>query len=191
MTDVSPAAREEGSKGVKAMYTVFDMNQRGKDPRRHDIIIKMYDNGIDPETVTYPLYSEQATEMEMQHAMKFLCDAAFKVIAPNGNRIMPVERIDVSKPITVLADDEIVVKFNELSRESLFRRVKVMPGSEDIGDKATIIELAEFCVAWRKRMRGMTQGERQLAELMAADGLVSGTMSPDELKRMFPTQKAA
>lgn len=193
MSENPQQGQQQQKPAVKPMYKVFDMNQRGKDPRKHDIIVKMYGDDTDPEIQTYALHHDEPVEMEMAHAMKFLCDPAFKVIAPNGNRIMPVERIDVSRPIAHLADDEIVVKFSELSREALFRRVKVMAGSEEIKDSASIAELAGFLVKWRKQLKGMTDGERQLAEIMAKDSMIDGNMSADELAKMFPSaqRKAA
>jgi hypothetical protein len=127
--------------------------------------------------------------MPMEHAMKFLSDAAFIVQAPSGNRIMPVAKLDLSKPIQVLAEDEIVVKYEELSKESLMRRVKVLPGSEDIKESAKLEELVAFMVNWRRRMRGMTDGDKVLAEKMAAAG--QDAMTAEQLENMFPARRAA
>jgi hypothetical protein len=176
---------------AKKMYKVWDKNQRGEKARVHDVIVKMYDDGREPDLVSYQLFSDtnKACLMPMEHAMKFLSDAAFIVQAPSGNRIMPVAKLDLSKPIQVLAEDEIVVKYEELSKESLMRRVKVLPGSEDIKESAKLEELVAFMVNWRRRMRGMTDGDKVLAEKMAAAG--QDAMTAEQLENMFPARRAA
>lgn len=173
------------------VYMVFDMNQRGDVPRLHDVITKMYEDGSEPEILTYRLYgdSRKGTPMPQDHAYKFLCDPAFKVIGPNGNRLMPIAKFDPSKPLTELKEDEIIAKYNELSRESLFRRVKLLPGSEVVRQNATVEELAEFMVKWRQKLAGMTDGDRTLAEMMAS-GKVD-TIDADGLDKMFGERKAA
>lgn len=173
------------------VYMVFDMNQRGDVPRLHDVITKMYEDGSEPVILTYRLYgdSRKGTPMPQDHAYKFLCDPAFKVIGPNGNRLMPIAKFDPSKPLTELKEDEIIAKYNELSRESLFRRVKLLPGSEVVRQNATVEELAEFMVKWRQKLAGMTDGDRTLAEMMAS-GKVD-TIDADGLDKMFGERKAA
>jgi hypothetical protein len=174
----------------KPTYRVFDSLQRGTNGRKHDVITKFYPkdaNGFqpDPETQTYTLFSDAPTEMPMEHAMKFLVDPAFRVISPSGARIMPVARTDLSKPITALKDDEVVVQYGELSKDALFRRVKVLPGSEDIAESAKHQDLVDFMVAWRKSLKGMTEGERSLAEKMT-QGEMGGAMTAEQLDSMFP-----
>lgn len=181
-----------GAPAAKApVYMVYDMNQRGDVPRLHDVITKMYEDGSEPEILTYRLYSDSSKgcAMPQDHAYKFLCDPAFKVIGPNGNRLMPIAKFDPSKPLTELKEDEIVAKYNELSRESLFRRVKLLPGSEVVRQNATVEELAEFLVKWRQKLSGMTEGDRTLAEMMAS-GKVD-TIDQDGLDKMFGERKAA
>lgn len=169
-------------------YQVFDTNQRGEKPRKHDVIVKLYEDG-QPDIKTYDLYSDKPCEMPMEHAMRFLVDAAFKVITPAGKRIMPVPKLDLSKPITRLADDEIVVKYDELSNEALYRRVKILPGSEDIlGDDR--VALVAFMVTYRQKLKGMTEGERTLSTMMA-QGTLDGAMDDKSLETMFPKQKMA
>lgn len=175
---------------VKPQYKVFDSLQRGDTGRPHDVIVKWYpkdSNGFQPEPdiQTYRLFSEKATEMPMEHAMKFLVDPAFRVIAPSGNRIMPVAKTDLSKPITALKDDEVVVNYGELSKDALFRRVKILPGSEEIAENAKHQDLVDFMVAWRKSLKGMTSGEVALAEKMSQGGL-DGAMTAEQLATMFP-----
>lgn len=175
----------EGKKEASAMYQVFDLNQRGEKPRKHDVITKFFDNGVEPEVRTYDLYGDKPTPMPMEHAMRFLVDPAFRVESPQGKRIPYVPKQDVSKPITRLGEDEIVVKYEELSRDSLFRRAKVLPGSEDIQQNTPVAAMVEFIMAWRKRLKGMTEGERTLASMMAG-GDLGGAMDPKELETMFP-----
>ncbi len=178
---------QSAPKAKATTYMVFDLNQRGDLPRRHDVITRMYKDGSPPETVTYPLFSssDKGTPMPMEHALKFLCDPAFKVVHPNGNRIMPIEKQDLSKPLKVLAVDEVVVKYHHLSRDHLYKLVKMQSGSEDVKPNATVDELAEFMVAWRKSLVSMTDGERHLAEIMA-QGELGGSMNEKQLDTMFP-----
>ena len=186
----APAVPEQ--RPAKApIYMVFDMNQRGAEPRLHDVITKMYEDGSDPDIVTYKLFSDsgKGCPMPQDHAYKFLCDPAFKVIGPNGNRLMPIAKFDPSKPLTELKEDEIVVKYVELSREALFRRVKLIPGSENVRQNATVEELAAFLVDWRKKLSGMTEGDRTLAEMMATGKVDS--MDEAGLDKLFGERKAA
>lgn len=181
-------AAESAPKGKASTYTVFDLNQRGDLPRRHDVIVRMYKDGSEPETVTYPLFSssDKGCAMPMEHALKFLCDPAFKVVGPSGNRIMPIEKIDLSKPLKALAVDEVVVKYQYLARDYLFKLVKMLPGSEEVKQNATSDELAAHMVKWRQSLVGMTDGEKHVAELMAT-GDLGGTMNTDQLESMFPS----
>ena len=180
-------AAESATKAKASTYTVFDLNQRGDLPRRHDVIVRMYKDGSEPETVTYSLFSgsDKGCAMPMEHALKFLCDPAFKVVGPTGNRIMPIEKIDLSKPLKALAADEVVVKYQYLARDYLFKLVKMLPGSEDVKQNATSDELAAHMIEWRKSLVGMTDGEKHLAEMMA-QGELGGGMDAKQLESMFP-----
>lgn len=176
------------------MFKVFDATQRGDKGRKHDVIVKFYPKDKEtghqpePETVTYELFSDKPCEMEMGHAMKFLVDPAFRVLDPGGTRVMTVGKTDISKPVTALKDDEIVVTYGELSRDALFRRVKVLPGSEEIRESAKHQDLVDFMVAWRQSLKGMTEGDRVLAEKMTAGGL-DGGMTGGQLDAMFGDKK--
>lgn len=188
--DNQPA--QSATKTSASAYTVFDLNQRGDLPRRHDVIVRMYKDGSEPETVTYSLFSssDKGATMPMEHALKFLCDPAFKVIGPTGNRIMPIEKIDLSKPLKTLAADEVVVKYQYLSRDYLYKLVKMLPGSEEVKQNATSDELAAHMVKWRQSLVGMTDGERHLAEMMSG-GELGGGMDQAQLDKMFGDKKAA
>lgn len=183
---------QSAQKGQNTVWKVYDANQRGEKPRKHEIIVRMPKDGGEPETVTYDLYSatDKPCPMPMEHAIKFLCDASFKVLAPNGNRVMPIERIDLSRPISKLAHDEVVVKYNVLSRDYLFKLVKMTPGSEDVKVNATSDELAEFMVKWRESLVALSQNERKIAEMMAS-GEMGGSMNADQLDKMFGDRKVA
>lgn len=181
-------AKPESKEAV--FYHVYDQNQRGKEPRKHDVIIKL-EKAVDGtvtnvDYVTYDLYSDKPCKMQMEHALKFLCDPAFKVVNTDGNRVEPVAKFDPSKPITKLADDEIVCKNVELSHESLLRRVKVLPGSEAVSANSTIEELAAFLTAWNRSKRGLSDGERALAEKIASGDLTSDALSPEMAERLMP-----
>ena len=179
----------EQNKGQAKMFHVFDMLQRGDKGRKHDVITKFYpkdSNGFqpEPETKTYELFSDKPCVMVMEHAMKFLVDPAFRVETAGGSRIMPVAKTDLSKPVTALKDDELVVSYGELSRDALFRRVMVLPGSEGVKESAKNQDLVDFMVAWRKSLKGMTDGDRVLAEKMTG-GELEGGMTGDQLEKMF------
>jgi hypothetical protein len=169
-------------------YQVFDTNQRGTDPRKHDVITKLYEDA-EPDIKTYALYSDKPCEMPMEHAMRFLVDGSFRVLSPTGKRIMPVAKLDVSKPISKLAEDEVVAKYDELSTEALYRRVKILPGSEGI-EEIDRDKMVAFMVTWRRQLQGMSSGERELATMMA-QGQLDGALSDSELETMFPKQKLA
>lgn len=188
--DTNASAAKPAAKAP--VYMVFDTNQRGDLPRRHEVIIRVYPDGREPDVVTYALFSAEnkPCPMPIEHAMKFLCDRAFRVISPRGDRIQPIEKQDLSKPIKVLAVDEIVVKYHDLSRESLFKRVKMLAGSEDVKQNATVDELAGFLIKWREGLKGMTDGEKAVAEMMAG-GDLGGKMDDAMLGKMFGEQKAA
>ena len=176
------------SEKEEALYQVFDQNQRGDKAREHQVIVKVYETG-EAETKTYPLWSEKPTLMPVNHAMQLLVDPAFKVLNPAGKRIQPVKKLDLSKPITVLADDEIVAKYEELSNDSLYRNVKLLPGTELISETDREAMVA-FLIGWRKSKKGVTEGQQAIAA-MAAQGGLDGQVSEAQLEQMFPKQKAA
>ncbi len=189
-----PQTTQPGERPKPNVWMVYDLNQRGDKPRLHDIPVKLYTDGSDPDIVTYKLYrdDEHGCPMPMEHAMKFLCDASFKVVSPTGNRVKPIERIDYSRPISKLGPDEVVVKYEYLSRDYLFKLVKMTPGSEEVKQNATSEELAAFMTKWRNSLVGMTDAEKNLAEMMAK-GELGGAMPTEQLETMFPgnARKAA
>lgn len=183
-------APQESTTKMNHFFKVYDMNQRGEKPRRHEVITKL-EKATDgtvtgAETVSYDLSSHTACEMPMEHALKFLCDAAFKVINTDGNRVMPVPKFDVSKPITHLEDDEIVCKIAEMSREALMHRVKVLPGSEEVRGDAKAAELVEFLVSWNRAKKGLSDGERAVADMIAKGDLLSEALSPELAEKLLP-----
>lgn len=177
---------------VSKVYKVYDLNQRGDKPRHHEVITKFHGPHQPPETLAYPLYSaeDKGCPMPEDHAIKFLCDPAFKVIGPNGNRIMPIERPDLSKPAKLLEVDEVVTKYVNLSREYLYKLVKMTAGSENIKPNATAEELAEFMVKYRESLVRMSNTEIALRERMA-EGNLDGEMPQSQLEEMFGGRKAA
>jgi len=179
----------------KVEFSVIDTTQFGQLPRRHEIITRMYpkvegQQQIPPETITYELWRDKRVPMPMEHAMKFLKEKAFHVFGSDGRRIEPITQIDPSKPLSQLADHEVIANLNELSRDALFRRVKVIPGSEDISHNAKADELVAFLIDWKKRQRKMSQGEAALSEMMTS-GQLGGGMTSDMLDTMFPAKRAA
>lgn len=173
-------------------WKVYDLNQRGDVGRTHHIIVKTYPDepGREPDLMSYTLYSnsDKPCPMPMEHAMKFLVDDAFKVIMPNGRRAPTTKKFDPSEPIKVLGIDEIVVKYEELSRDALMRRARLLPNSDQIAQNATVEELAAALVRHRKSMVAATNGDMELAARMAAAG---EAMSDDMLDKMFDKRKVA
>ncbi len=190
MSDQNNQSQGEASK-LRKPYKVYDRNQRGATPRIHEIIVKIFEDGRDPETKSYMLFSDEdkPCEMPQEHAYKFLTDPAFRVVNPEGVHIPSVKKFDPSAPITALKDDEVIVNYNELSRDALFKRVKLLPGSEVVPENAKVGELADFMVKWRKSLAGMTEGDRAMAEAIAKSGL--DRVSQAGLDKMFGERQAA
>lgn len=187
-TELEDTLKKAEKKATQVFCDVLDMNQRGDKPRVHDIIVKIDrdDKGeiLHYETVSYALYSQNATKVPLEHAFKFLVDAAFIVKGPNGHRIMPVAKHDESRPLASLREDELVVNIDELSDTALLRRVKVLPGSEGIAANATHGELVTWLKAWKRTLRGAGAGATEMAERLKAAGF--DDIPPTMLEKLLP-----
>ena len=166
-------------------YQVFDMNARDGQERSHDVIVKTYDDGKEPDVVTYKLGRDKGTEMPQEHAMRFLIDPAFRVVRANGERVSPPPKYDHTLPLKVELD-ETIAKFEELNKTALYKRVKLLPGSEKLTIQSGNQELVTFLIENRKKqLRGnMSEAERKFYEL-AATGDLGGAASPTQVNRMF------
>jgi hypothetical protein len=136
---------------------VMDMNARPGETRIHEIIIKEIDGG-EPITKMYRLNSETPVEMPMDHALKFLSDKAFVVTSKGGDLIKPVKRRDPSQPVVKLEADEVIAEYSELSRDALWKRAKVLPGSDKIGKASSNETLIEFIKAKTADQPGTARG---------------------------------
>ena len=177
----------------EVLYRVFDQNQRGKEGRLHDIIVGLTDDDPpEPIIKTYTLFSEASgrdgTPMPQAHAYKFLVDPAFKVLAPNGKVVAPVNKFDPSKPLSELKDDEIVVKYEELSREALMKRARLIAGGESLPDNSTVQELAAFLVKDRKSRHAITEAQMDVQGKLSAAG---DSMNEEDLEKLFGSRRAA
>ena len=177
----------------EAPWKVCDLNQRGDAGRVHHIIVKTYPDqpNREPDLMSYTLFSDdsKACPMPMEHAMKFLVDDAFKVVMPNGRRAATTKKFDPSAPLKVLAIDEIIVKYHELSRDALLRRVRLLPNSDTVPQNATVEEMAEVLIRNRKSLVAASNGDIELAARMAAAG--TDGMTDEMLDKMFDKRKVA
>jgi hypothetical protein len=168
-----------------AMYYVLDSLARHDVPRQHEIIIRTYDDGREPDTVTYQLLSQgNGTEMPMEHAMKFLSDKAFIVKNPLGDRIMPPASVEGGLGGMVLEPDQTVAFYNELSRPALFKRCKVLPGGERISVDDSTATMIEFLMAWEEHKKSPTGEDTELLAKLTAGGL-GGAADKGTLDKMF------
>lgn len=167
-------------------YLVYDTTARTGQPRNHDIIVQTYADGREPDVKTYALSSEKATEMPMDHALKFLVDPAFRVERPDGQVIMPPPKQVAGVGLQELPVDQTVAAYNELTRVALYKRCKMAAGGEKITDKSTVQEMADFLIAGRRKAMEVhsTADEQELAARMAG-GDLGGAADQSTLDSMF------
>ncbi|MRR49369.1 MAG: hypothetical protein EG825_00400 [Rhodocyclaceae bacterium] len=136
---------------------VVDTNARPGESRAHEVIIREV-TGQDPITKIYRLNSETPTEMPLDHAMKFLRDKAFLVTTSGGEVIKPVVKRDQADVTFQLGENELIAEYSELSREALWKRVKMLPGSESIGKASGNETLIAFIKEKTRRDVGVARG---------------------------------
>ena len=149
------------------MFMVFDSNAK-TGPRKHEIPTKTDTDGTVLVTKTYSLSAEVPTEMEEAHAMFFLRDPSFQVY--QGEVLL--------KPLVVregglggfkLNEGEVIATYDELSKDALYRRCKVLTGSEGITAKSKPEEMIAFILARAKPPVGLSRGsEGKVGELDAS-----------------------
>lgn len=139
--------------------------------RVHQIITKMGPDGKTPaEIQTVQLRSDQGTEMEMDHAMQFLKDKAFIVTDAEGNRVEPVPvQKDGGTGSLVLKPNEVIADLNELTTRSLYKRCKVIAGSDKIVEGTEREDMVDFLMR-RAGAQDIAQ-KTDVAEAMAAAGV--------------------
>jgi len=143
---------------------VRDTMARPGEARTHEIIVQVIPSG-EPITKVYKLRSDEHTEMPLDHAMKFLVDKAFIVEDAKGNVMKPVARRDDSQPLK-LGEGEVVAEYEELSRAALWKRAKILPGSEELKKTSSDTELIDFIKTASRRDEGVSRGsEGKISEL--------------------------
>ena len=177
---------QEGKKEEKQpMYRVYDMTAKDGEVRKHEIIVKQYPDGREPDLKTYGLKSDSPTEMPVDHAMKFLVDPAFKVERANGERITPPPKYDPSLPLSV-GLDQTIANFDELSKAALYKRCKVLAGSDDININSPVNAMCDFLIAHRrKQVQGNLSDAEQALLARMQGGELGGQVGEAELNKMF------
>jgi len=168
------------------MYVVFDTLARVGVPRNHDIIVRTYPDGREPDIKSYALSSEKGTEMPMDHALKFLVDPAFRVERPDGQVIQPPPKQSTTVGAQELALDQTIAEYGELTRVALYKRCKMAAGGEDITDASTVQDMIAFLIAGRRKAMEThsTDAEQDLATKMAS-GDLGGAADSRTLDNMF------
>lgn len=138
-------------------YMVTDSNAKAG-PRKHEIPVVTGTDGEVLQTKTYELKSEVPTEMPESHAMFFLRDPSFHVFDEAGNIVKPVPVIDGGMGGFALAEDQLIATYDELAKESLYRRCKVIAGSDSITAKSKPEEMIAFLKARAKPAAGRGRG---------------------------------
>jgi predicted peroxiredoxin len=139
-------------------WTVLDLNAKAA-PRIHEIPIKTDDSGEVVITKSYTLNADTATAMDEEHAMFFLKDPAFIVCNEKGDRVEPVTKREGGTGGFELGADEVIASYEELSKEALFKRCKVIAGSEYIKETRTAKgDMIAFLKARAKPTIGRSRG---------------------------------
>jgi len=99
------------------------------EPRIHSIITAFDKDGKPALTKQYPLTSDKPTPMPLDHAMQFLKDKAFIVTNDEGVVMKPLENIEEKASHVQIPDGYVLAKYEELTRDSLVLRAKVLPNS--------------------------------------------------------------
>ncbi len=154
------------------MAQVFDTTARAGQKRNHEIVVGRHPNG-EPVIRNYALSSDTPTMMPMDDAMKFLVDKAFRVLDAGGNLIMPVTKPEGDRANIRLDPDEVIVKLSDLSSAALFKRAKMLPGSEKVGANSRDEEIIAFILDSQPRNAvGKSRGSEGIEEDEAAANLV-------------------
>lgn len=101
-------------------------------PRIHSIITAFDKDNKPALTKQYPLSSDKPTPMPLDHAMQFLKDKAFIVTNEKGEVLKPLENIEEKASHVQIPEGYVLAKYEELTRESLVLRAKVLPNAANI-----------------------------------------------------------
>ena len=158
------------------MWAVIDRNAT-KGPRTHEVPTKYLDGEV-LTTKQYQLNSETATPMLAEHAMFFLKDSAFVVFNAAGEEVTPVPVREGGTGGFVMGEDEVIATYGELSKEALFKRCKIIAGSEHINETRTkkedmiafLKERAKPPVGVSRGSEGLEENARLADEMVAKSG---------------------
>lgn len=151
------------------MFFVFDSNAK-TGPRAHEVPTRTEADGTVLWTKAYLLSADKPTEMPEEHAMMFLKDPAFQVY--DGETLLkPLISKEGGLGGFQLGEDEVIATFDELSKEALYRRCKVMAGSVEITAKTKPEEMVAFLKARAKPPVGKSRGSEGVVGEMDAAGL--------------------
>ena len=160
---------------------VTDTNCTPAYPTRiHDIL---YEGRV--KQVKFELGEAQTLPLDI--ALKFLKDESFLVVDPEtGKKYDPTPKQpdEVGPTAFQLGADEIVAKYDELSQEALFLRVKQMPGTESIRKNAAKDKLIAILAAGRLDEQSDNPAADDLDRL-PADGSIA-PMSQADLAELIP-----
>lgn len=121
---------------------------------------RVHDVKTETGIVRYTLSAGKPTEMPMDHAMRFLCDEAFIVTDAEGKRIKPLKSTEHATNVPV-PTGFVLAAYEELSRDALVIRCKLLPGSEHIHPRKTpVADMVEFL----KKMAPKPEGGNELSK---------------------------
>lgn len=180
------AAAVKDIDAAEPMWSVIDRNATSGSRTHHPL-------GLGQEAVVFN--PGKKTQMPQEIAAKFLCDPAFHVFDPDGNRVTALRQVtaEEAKQGIVLAEDEVIAKFDELSQESLLRRAHLLPGGEAFKKNARRDDLVEFLLTKRDPSAEGSIGAAKRAARdagkvePAAEGVADAEMSDAELDAMLST----
>lgn len=119
-------------------------------PRQHDIIESTDEKGNPTAIKRYALSAATPTEMPFEHALKFLRDPGFVVRDAAGKILKPMKNREQTTGV-VIPEGFVLAEWDELSKEALYLRCKVAPGSERLHPMKTHKDdLIKFLVAIEK-----------------------------------------
>lgn len=117
-------------------------------PRVHGIGVAFDKAGHPVQIKNYSLSAEKATPMPLDHAMQFLKDSAFVVTDEKGNVMKPMENIAEKATHIALPEGCVIAKYEELTRDALVLRAKVLPNSGSIHPiKSKTSDVIAFLIA--------------------------------------------
>lgn len=117
-------------------WLVYDLNQRGEQPRVHEAGGKHY-----------PLWSQRGTPVPAHVAVVFLRDPSFRVVDEGGAEqitLPDAENLDSAKRRPTLEPGQTIAKFEELTATALLARAALRPGGSVFNSKTKREALVEF-----------------------------------------------